>query len=97
MRGGAPPRAARATASAAESGAPIGNATIAARCDRDGVPLAFAHADQVSGATGGFELRDLPPGPCTLMVTPPGGWMKENRAVTVPGDVGELRLARARN
>lgn len=81
----------------AETGAPIRDATIAARCDREGVPLAFRHADQLSGGDGRFDLRDLPPGPCTLMVTPPSGWMKENREVTVPGEIGELRLARARN
>lgn len=80
----------------ASTGAPIPAAKIAARCDRDGVPLAFVHADQRSGPDGRFELRDLPLGPCTLMVDPPAGWMKENRDATVPGDLGDVRLARAR-
>lgn len=80
----------------AATGAPIAAAHVGLRCDRDGAPRAFVHPDQLSAADGRFEVRELPIGTCTLMVKPPEGWVKDNREVSVPGDLGELRLARAR-
>jgi protocatechuate 3,4-dioxygenase beta subunit len=81
----------------AATGDAIAGVTINARCDRAGEPLAFVHADQLSGPDGRFEIRELPPGPCVLGVKPPAGWLPANKEVMVPGELGELRLARARN
>lgn len=84
----------------ADTRAPIADARLNLRCDRNGEPLAFTHADQVSGADGAFEIRDLPPGACSIEIAPPPSHVRANQQVTVPdrgiGHIGELALARAR-
>jgi protocatechuate 3,4-dioxygenase beta subunit len=60
----------------------------------------FIHSDQITDENGRFMLRELPPGPVMLELSPPvDSWSGQTVNVTVPdkhGDLGEFGLAQAR-
>ena len=79
---------------------PIANVRLDGRQGLDGWAPWFIHADQVTDGDGRFTMRDLPPGPLVLELTPPtDSWSAQAMTITVPqaaGDVGELGLAQVR-
>ena len=79
---------------------PIANVRVNGRQGVDGWAPWFIHADQVTGDDGRFTMRDLPPGPLMLELTPPtDAWSAQTMNITVSetaADVGELGLAQVR-
>lgn len=78
----------------------IGQVKIAGRQSVGDWGAWFIHRDQVTDADGRFTLREVPPGPVRLELTPPlESWSGQMVNITVPdkgGDIGELGLAQAR-